>query len=176
MVSGLQVVRDRWDDLPVPNDVQHFLREASSRIEDDTEELPAAFVPADYALVYQALQALSPIQALSPTNAGRFLEWGCGMGVVTGLAAMLGWEAEGVERDLALTQKAETLLSDFGLRAEVSCADLRHWPIEADLIYMYMWPEETPAMLEHFARKAPRTCQLLVYNGGDTLRLVAHAH
>jgi len=166
MPSGLQLVREQWDDVPIPEAIQRFLREAQTRI--DGGDWPECFVPSDYAAVYQALAQIEP-----PPR--RVLEWGCGLGVVAGLAAMLGWEAEGVEQSRILAGEARALMSDFGLQAAIHCADLFSWPFDAELVYMYMWPKDMPRCLEHFARQAPARCRLLYFDGGTTLTLVAAA-
>jgi len=162
----LRHVRTRWDERPLPDRIARFLREADQRIEQAhaADELPEAFVAADYALVYQALAQIEPAPR-------RFLEWGCGFGVVTGLAASLGWTASGIERDGFLAEKAESLLNDFGLPATIEQGDFTHWPLEADLVFMYMWPAEIPACLEHFAKVAPPGSHLLSFDGGDHLTL-----
>ena len=46
------------------------------------------FVPSDYDHVWQVLDSLPR---------GVFCEWGSGMGIITGLAEILGFSAQGIE-------------------------------------------------------------------------------
>src|SRR5689334_8902025 len=83
------------DDRPLPRDVRRFLREAERRVEQFTDESHVpAFVPGDYRLAYRTLRALSEAE-LSPGN--LFCEWGSGFGVIACLAAMLEFDACGIE-------------------------------------------------------------------------------
>jgi len=50
-----------------------------------------------------------------------FIEWGSGFGVATGMAALLGYEATGIEIQEDLIAKAEALLNDQGIEAEFIC-------------------------------------------------------
>lgn len=77
-----------------------------------------------------------------------------------------------MEREPGLVEAAASLLGDFGLPASIEQTDFTHWPLEADLVFMYMWPEEIPACLEHFAEVAAVGARLLSFDGGDNLTLV----
>src|SRR5436309_15121193 len=87
-----------------PADVRAFLREAERRIErfQRTSRSPA-FVPSDFAGAYGVLQALAAAN-LAPGN--RFCEWGSGFGVVACLAAMLDFDAYGIEVEAELVDAA----------------------------------------------------------------------
>ena len=50
-----------------------------------------------------------------------FCEWGSGFGVVTCLAAMLEFDASGIEIESDLVDAAEDLSADFGLAVEFMC-------------------------------------------------------
>src|SRR5262245_30630520 len=92
-------------DLPVsqatvPDDVQSFLREAEGRIVrfQQTSRVHG-FVPSDFERVYGVLRAVAA-RDLAPGR--RFCEWGSGFGVVAGLAAMLDFDACGIEVEAEL--------------------------------------------------------------------------
>lgn len=101
----------------LPSDVREFLAEANARIASfqEASRVPG-FVPSDYARVYGWLRALAEAN-LAP--GGRFCEWGCGFGVVAGLAALLDFEACGIEIDEALAAEAQQLADDFSLPVEI---------------------------------------------------------
>src|SRR5437588_4840560 len=97
----------------VPADVRCLLREADRRIRRFQRDARVpGFVPSDFAHVYRVLHALASTE-LSP---GRlFCEWGSGFGVVTCLAAMLEFDACGIEIEAELIEHARRLADDFSL-------------------------------------------------------------
>src|SRR5262249_21409318 len=108
-------------DLPaataaVPPDVRAFLAEAGRRIErvQATSRSPA-FVPSDHARSYPGPKALADA-TLAPGN--RFCEWGSGFGVVACLAAMLDFDASGIEIEPDLVDAARELAADFDLSVQ----------------------------------------------------------
>src|SRR5262245_46747263 len=95
----------------LPGDVRSFLREADRRIErfQLTSRIPA-FVPSDFGASYGILKQLAGA-CLKP---GRlFCEWGSGFGVVACLAAMLEFDAYGIEIEAELVDAAQQLADDF---------------------------------------------------------------
>src|SRR5262249_40316762 len=103
--------------MPAP--VRAFLREADRRIERFQQTSSVhAFVPSDHVRAFAVLQTLAE-SALAP--GGRFCEWGSGYGVVTCLAAMIGFDAFGIEIAGELVDAARTLAEDFELSAEFVC-------------------------------------------------------
>jgi hypothetical protein len=119
------------------------------------------YVPSNYDVVYAALEALPR---------GRFCEWGSGMGIITGLAAMLGFDAHGIELDASLVTASRQLLADFGLSATIETGDyfeLRH---AADIYFVYCWPGQVWRVEEHFLATASDTARLLVYFGPEDFR------
>src|SRR4051812_35859688 len=103
----------------IPPDVRRFLRDADERIDDFQiwSRVPA-FVPSDYPGAYRLLRALAD----SPTIRGhRFCEWGSGFGVVTCLAALVGFDACGIEVAGELVGEARKLAEDYDLAAEFVC-------------------------------------------------------
>src|SRR5437879_3497169 len=84
----------------IPPDVRRFLREADERIEEfQVWSRVPAFVPCDFEGTYRLLRSLSESILL---RGNRFCEWGSGFGVATCLAAIVGFDACGIEIDREL--------------------------------------------------------------------------
>jgi hypothetical protein len=182
----------------MPGDVLEFLHEAERRIEQLQQHSPAhAFVPSDHAGAYRMLQALTDSALARGT---QFCEWGSGLGVVTCLAAMAGFEACGIEIESELVDAARRLAEDFDIAAQFVCGSFippggeRHlgeasdfaWltpraddlsgelgvsPDEVDVVYAYPWPDEEDAVSALFERYASPEALLLTYHGGEEFRL-----
>ena len=90
----------------IPRDVRAFLTEADRRIDQFWRDFRIpAFVPCDFVRAYEVLRALS---SENLTTGNQFCEWGSGFGVVTCLAAMLDFDACGIEgHDLEIDVIAE---------------------------------------------------------------------
>src|SRR5262245_59735315 len=90
-----------------------FLRDAGGRIdaffEARWQDPIVGFVPSDFAAVWPLLAVILE-QGLA--RGRRFCEWGCGFGVVAGLAARLGFLAHGIEIEKDLVDEARRLLAD----------------------------------------------------------------
>src|SRR5262245_15747874 len=182
----------------LPADVGWFLREARRRIACFRHShRGGGFVPSDFDAVYAALVGLEASGLL----AGRwFCEWGSGFGVVSCLAAMLGFEAWGIEADGELVEEARLLADDFGAAAEFvhgsfipDTTEARLWgrgefawlstdgaggheamglgPEEFDLIFAFSWPDEEEAVSALFDERARPGAMLLTYAEGDGLAL-----
>ena len=81
--------------VELSRDVRAFLREADRRIEVFQRECHVpGFVPSDFPRAYALLTALT-VGPVTPGN--LFCEWGSGFGVVACLAAMLDFDASGIE-------------------------------------------------------------------------------
>jgi hypothetical protein len=183
---------------PVPSDVRSFLREAERRIwHFQSEHCIPAFVPSDYEETYRVLRALAA-EDLAP---GRlFCEWGSGFGVVTCLAAMLDFDAFGIEIEDELVDEARRLADDFDLPVEFmhgsfiphrSAAHLARddrfaWlntdgsdpypqlgldPCDFGVIFAYPWPDEEEATEALFDRYGGDGAVLTTYHGGKDFRL-----
>ena len=102
-------------DVSPPPDVAAFLSEAENRLQQLTSEAsnrPSGFVSSNPTTVYQALQTI----ALHNLSTGTtFCEWGSGLGVVAGLATMLGFKSHGIEIEQELVDAAQQLAEDFDL-------------------------------------------------------------
>jgi hypothetical protein len=101
---------------------------------------------------------------------GRFCEWGSGWGIVTGLAQTLGFQAEGVEIDQALSDASRQFLAEHGLTCPIHCADYHLLECAADVYFVYCWPGQILATEEHFERTAPPGARLLIAYGQSDIR------
>jgi hypothetical protein len=76
------------------------------------------FVPSDAALVFAALDYVTRHALV----AGRvFCEWGSGFGTATCLAALLGYEAYGLEIEPELAQLSSDMARELGIPVEILC-------------------------------------------------------
>ncbi|MBI3823395.1 MAG: class I SAM-dependent methyltransferase [Planctomycetes bacterium] len=182
------------DNTAIPGDVRAFLREADRRIETFQREASVpAFVSSDFPRVYQVLRDL---ESSNLASGNLFCEWGSGFGVVACLAAMLGFDAVGIEIDEALVDAAEDLAGHFELPVEfirgsfiprggevcidvknghawldTSAADIAFDPADFDVIFAYPWPDEEGATDRLFERFAAEGAILVTYHGGDDIRV-----
>lgn len=183
-------------DLAVLTDeLQAWIAAARNRLEQYWDQFSAKplpqYIECDFEYVAQAL-AICINRALP--DGKLFCEWGCGFGVVTGMAAILGMEAIGIEAEEFLCQQARILLSKCNLQAEIwqgnflprgarRLADdedplisLTHEIAPAyeqhdvslndfALIYVYPWPGEEHFLKSVFLRYARNDALLLLYRG-----------
>jgi hypothetical protein len=185
---------------PVPSEVAALLADTQVRLQQYDAKFQAsipAFVPSDFEVVYHALRQLQESQLAAGQ---RFLEWGSGIGVVACLAAMVGFDAIGIEIEPPLVEIAESLAADHGIDVEFACgsyvpdgaepyvdisgevtwlrtdrpdsyADLDLEPEDFDVIYAYPWPGEEQVIFDLFAHTAATGTLLLTYHSQDGLRL-----
>lgn len=100
---------------PLPPAISDYLDFVSGFVERHRVDLAEGFrgfVPSDYQAVYQCLNAISNSHLLC---GNRFCEWGSGLGVVASLAAMIGYESYGVEKDTTLSDVAEEIRQARGI-------------------------------------------------------------
>ena len=99
----------------IPSDIKAFLREAERRIRTYyRRHRNSAFLPCNFCGAYGILQHLAQAQAAGTL----FCEWGSGFGVVTCLAALLEFDAYGIEVDCTLVRASRRLAADFDLPVE----------------------------------------------------------
>jgi hypothetical protein len=184
----------------IPDHVAALLADAKQRIDhlDDTSRAAMpAFIPSDFATVYRAIVA---IQAANLATGHRFLEWGSGIGVVTALAELIGFDAVGIEIERPLVELAEQLATAHSIGAQFICgsfipdgADVNlstpddfAWltttgpaaydeldlePDDFDLLFAYPWPGEEQIIFDLFANHAATGALLLTYHGIEGVRL-----
>ncbi|VTU02191.1 Uncharacterized protein OS=Planctomyces maris DSM 8797 GN=PM8797T_25016 PE=4 SV=1 [Gemmataceae bacterium] len=182
---------------PVPQDVTRFLAEADRRIERFHEDCRVpGFVASDYALAYRFLRDLA---AGTEARGRRFCEWGSGLGVVACLAAMLDFDACGIEIEPDLVDEARRLADDFELPVEFVCGsfvprgaekrvcsagtyswfttdgdhaydDLGLDPDDMDVVFAYPWPDEEAVTADLFEWYAGPGAVLATYHGTDGIR------
>ena len=119
------------------------------------------FVPSDYAVVHGVLASL---------RRGRFEEWGSGIGIVTGLAELLGFEAHGIELHSELAKNSRQLLADFGLSATIETGDYFEIDHPADVYFTYCWPGKMQRTEQRFMETAPNHARLLICHGAEDVR------
>lgn len=181
----------------LPGNVQALIDDAEQRIEEFTESTRSepipAFVPSDFASAYWALES---IDRQSLATGGLFCEWGSGFGVVTCLAALLEFDAGGIEVEPLLVEEARKLAEDFDLPCEFACGSFI--PNEAeeialtsselswlstdgpdayddlgldvgdfDLIYAYPWPDEQDILGQLFDRFGSEGALLCTFESPD---------
>jgi hypothetical protein len=143
------------------------------------------FVPADYALV---LDALLPRRAPGI----RFLEWGSATGVISIMADLLGFDATGIELDAQLVATARELATRYETRARFAVGSfvpagyrwkpptgdgrlgtigdgtsaypaLGHPLEDFDIVYAYPWIGEEAMMLDLMRCYGRRGARLLLH-------------
>ncbi|MEQ8848250.1 hypothetical protein [Botrimarina sp.] len=107
------------DARPLPPRVRDLFDCADDLVErfsNDHRERPVpAFVPSDFVEVHHSLQRIEEARL---TTGPRFLEWGSGIGVVTCLASLAGFDAAGIEIEPELVEIARGLADDHGFDVE----------------------------------------------------------
>lgn len=103
----------------LPPAVRRLLDDADDWVErfhhEHRDRPVPAFVACDFVQAYHALQQVSEL-SLAP--GGRFAEWGSGVGAVTCLGSLLGFDAIGIEIEDDLVDVAEALADEHGIEAE----------------------------------------------------------
>lgn len=145
-------------DTPIPSAVEEFAAEALRR----SKSIECfGFVTSNYEMVYRVLDALPR---------GTFCEWGSGMGINTAIAAMLGFEASGIELNQNLAAASRELLAEYGLHATVLTGDYLEIERSADYYFVYCWPGQMMNVEAHFLARAPASAKLLICHGAEDIR------
>jgi hypothetical protein len=182
----------------LPADAARFIREAEERIDRFQSECRVpAFVPCDYRAAFAVLRALSEGGL---ARGWRFCEWGSGFGVVVGLAALLEFDACGIEIEESLVAEARKLAEDFDLPVEfvrgsfvprgaedrVHASGTYSWLTtegdyayddldldvsDLDVVFAYPWPDEEGVVCDLFDRYAGTGAILATYHGSGEFRL-----
>ena len=182
----------------LPAEAARLIREAEERIDRFQSECRVpAFVPCDYSAAFGVLRALAE-GALA--RGRRFCEWGSGFGVVVGLAALLDFDACGIEIEGSLVEEARKLADDFELPVEfvqgsfvprgaedrVHAGGTYSWLTtegdyayddldlelsDVDVVFAYPWPDEEAVVCDLFDRYAGTGAILATYHGSAEFRL-----
>jgi len=102
----------------ISDEIAEFLEEADARVKDyldNSRTRVSGFIPSDSETAFHALRAIVDAN-IAPGD--LFCEWGSGFGVVTSLAALLGFQSYGIETDGNLVAAARRLAEDFDIEAE----------------------------------------------------------
>ena len=184
---------------PLPPAALRLLADAKVRLDtffaDAKHQTGIGFIPSDHEAVYRTLAAFAQLQP----DARRFCEWGSGFGVITGLAALLGFDAHGLEIDPALVAASRELLAAHGLRAVIAhgsflpaddegserLVDLETRTVlgkddgydelgrdldDFEVVFAYPWPTEEEMYCDVFRRRADYGAVLLTYSRTEGMR------
>lgn len=150
-------------------------------------------VHADYRRVAAALRKLRP-------RAEKFLEWGSGVGTISIMADLLGYEAFGIERNARMLARAEDMAERFHSQAtfiqgsyvpselqddlqyqsadfltttegDPAYEEMGEELADFDLVYAFPWPGEEELHMEIMRRSAREDALLLLYASTDGLHL-----
>lgn len=131
---------------------------------------------------------------------GVFVEWGCGLAAITGVASLLGLKAFGFEIDPGLCRRARQRLMQAGLEATVleenflpsgarelatpqdPVVSLKHSLVErssrsqqvldaAGMVFVYSWPGEEHFLKLVFDRFSRVGTLLMLYRGPEQLEV-----
>lgn len=170
-------------DLPpvhLPHHVEILLQQTAEAMEDwQGNRENHTFVPADYVLVFDALCALRPRMTVPKPY---FLEWGSGVGIVTLLAATLGWSASGIELQPGLVRESRSIARMFDIPAtfingsffpqdKEAVDNLEEICRKVNLLYVYPWPDQELEIFDLFDRIAKPGTFLLTYYGTEDVRV-----
>ena len=198
-LTDINLVMDRAQ-TPAPA-VRALLDDADARVDrflrSRHDEPITGFVVSDFVMVYHAL--IEVVDRRLATG-DYFCEWGCGFGVVAGLASLAGMSAVGIEAHRGLAEAAQGLLDDHGLDVTVACGSLvpdggdalvdelaqQAWlrtgeapgydelgldASDFDLFFAYPWPGEEELIDQLFEAFAADGALLLTYHGINDMRL-----
>jgi len=108
------------EDKAFPTEIDSWLAAGRARIELYWDQFPKKplpqYIECDFDYVARALMACVDAGVV---DGHLFCEWGCGFGIVTGIASLLGFDAIGIEAEDFLCQQARVLLEQNAVRAEI---------------------------------------------------------
>ena len=153
-----------WDpEREVPPDMLAFLGRADALLQkywDSWYRRPIEqYVACDFRDVWRALEAVET-NRLAPGK--LFCEWGCGFGVVTAMASMLGWDAIGIEAEEFLSTKLGNGCAVKASMQRFGTGIFFHREVSD-------WPNDKPTT-RHYSTKSPTPMQTMTWES-TTLRL-----
>lgn len=117
---GVEVIEPDFGDVPVTARAEALIRDGEKCIEAFYRDLDGdthrGFIPSDYRA---AARLLVWLKTDGNCWGNQFLEWGSGFGIITGLAALAGFNAHGLEQDAELHQASVDLLNQHTLKARM---------------------------------------------------------
>jgi hypothetical protein len=109
-------------EVELPEDVQALINAADERFDafyaKQLNKRYPRYIASEPAQVYAALKWVTD---RGLTQGETFIEWGSGFGVATGMAALVGYEATGIELREGLVKIARGLLESQSIEAELVC-------------------------------------------------------
>lgn len=106
----------------VPNDISALLTEADRRCDEffdaGLDRRYPRYLPSNPATIYDAMVSLKESGQL---RGDTFCEWGCGFGIATCMASLVGFEAYGIEIEEGLAELATQLAADQNIPVEILC-------------------------------------------------------
>jgi hypothetical protein len=104
----------------MPEDVKALFVEADRRCDEFFAEglgrRYPRYIPSDPSIVHAAMVYL---RAEGLTRGDVFCEWGCGYGVATCMASLIGYDAYGIEIEPELAEKADKLAEDLKIPVQI---------------------------------------------------------
>ena len=148
---------------PLSVEASEFLRDGRARFEKIN---CFDFVPSNYENAWSVLDQL---------KRGTLCEWGSGLGIVVGLAEILGYDSCGIEIDPELAEVSRDFLRQHGLKASITTGSyLEECPV-SDNYYVYSWPGQIESVERRFVEIAPPEGRLLICYGQDELRCMVRS-
>lgn len=115
-----QLSLQRDESQPLRADLAQWICVGRQRIERYWDQFAAQPLPQYVECDFDDVaSALCEVTERGWVDGRMFVEWGCGFGVVTGLAALLGYEAVGIEAEDMLCVEARKLLAGHAVQAEI---------------------------------------------------------
>lgn len=118
----LELIPLRLKPDDVPGKVADLIAEADRRCDDffaaGLGRRYPRYIPSDPAIVHAAMACLKESGDL---DGNVFCEWGCGFAVATCMAALIGYEAYGIEIEPELADLADELAADLDIPARILC-------------------------------------------------------
>jgi len=106
----------------IPDDISALLAEGARRCDGFFEaglgRRYPRYLPSNPAIIYAAIVSLKKAGYL---RGATFCEWGCGFGIATCMASLLGFEAYGIEIETEIAEFAVQLASDQNIPVEILC-------------------------------------------------------
>ena len=173
---------------PLPPAAAELSAAAAPRIKEYEwgEQRVAAFVASNPNVAHSVLDRLLD----GVLEGRRFCEWGSGYGIVTGMAALLGYEATGIEIEPRLVRDSRDLLEKHGIEARIVLGsyyapgihrdqpdaaalekELGFAPWDFDVVYAYPWPAEAEMLVRQFGQFARPGAHLVTFLGGVDLQV-----